>query len=450
MRKTLAYALAVLALGTSPATSQPNNQPASLRSRVVLVTIDGMRPDFYLDERYPCPNLRRLCAEGSYADEVRPVFPSITYANHTSLVTGVPPRQHNILSNTIFQPPASATPGPTRAYNVESQKIKALPLWTRAHRQNLKVTSFSWPVTVGADIDWNVPEVFHVDGVDQETTESLLRQHSTSGLWAEFDRLKLHLPTSYAEWDAWLPQAFGWVWQNKHPDLALLHLLDADLAQHKFGKNSPQTLKAIEGVDRALGQLVEKLDRQDTTLIVSGDHGFCDIWGTLHPNRLFKEKGWLRFGSDNQLKSFDVLAHCNGGSAVIYCYKPELKAQVLALLEQAAAGHYRLLSAEEVDSLKAWPTEEPFLCAIAAEPGLALSSDWKKEFLCSNPEGRLSGQHGHLPGNVPAGLVIWGKRCPAQNRLGAVDILEVAPTVCELLGVEHQDLPFSALPITSP
>ena len=72
------------------------------QQRVVVISIDAFRPEFYRGAGWDTPNLHRLAHEGASAERMLSVFPSVTYVNHTSLVTGVRPARHGIMANTVF------------------------------------------------------------------------------------------------------------------------------------------------------------------------------------------------------------------------------------------------------------------------------------------------------------------------------------------------------------
>ncbi|HXB08253.1 MAG TPA: alkaline phosphatase family protein, partial [Puia sp.] len=74
---------------------------------VILITIDGMRPEFYLDPAWPAPNLQHLMQEGAYAIRMRPVFPTVTLPNHTTMITGALPARHGVYYNGPFNPLAT-------------------------------------------------------------------------------------------------------------------------------------------------------------------------------------------------------------------------------------------------------------------------------------------------------------------------------------------------------
>ena len=144
MMVRITFTASVLLLFTwAPALSQH-------AKHVVLISIDGFRPDFYLDESWPAPNLKKLVAEGVCAKAVRTVVPSITYPSHTSLVTGALPARHGIYYNS----PRDATRG---EWYWEERHIKTPTLWDGVKLSGLTSGAVMWPVTVGAPIDYNFP-----------------------------------------------------------------------------------------------------------------------------------------------------------------------------------------------------------------------------------------------------------------------------------------------------
>src|SRR5262249_4383226 len=170
--------------------------PASTR-HLVLISLDGLRPAFYLDDSYPAPALRALLNAGSHARAVTPVFPSITYPGHASIVTGVRPARHGVLFNIIWTPTGDAS----RWYE-EAADLRASALWDVARAAGLTAAAVSWPSTLGARIDWLVPERDYYQRAD---ALSLLRQATTPGL---FERLGVApqpaMFKNVVEWDDFL------------------------------------------------------------------------------------------------------------------------------------------------------------------------------------------------------------------------------------------------------
>src|ERR1700749_1010750 len=83
------------------------NYTFSQAKHVVFITIDGFRPDFYLEDGWKTPNLHALMKDGAYAKGVNSVFPSMTYPSHTTIVTGVQPAKHGVYYNGIYEPTGS-------------------------------------------------------------------------------------------------------------------------------------------------------------------------------------------------------------------------------------------------------------------------------------------------------------------------------------------------------
>src|SRR5689334_4235071 len=120
---------------------------------VIVVTIDGFRPDFYLDSSWHTPHLKQLMHDGTYAYGVNSVLPSITYPSHTTIVTGVQPAKHGVYYNNMFNPSGKSEP-----YWYDTS-IHAPTLWSALHKQGRKVAALLWPVSAGVPVDYNIPDI---------------------------------------------------------------------------------------------------------------------------------------------------------------------------------------------------------------------------------------------------------------------------------------------------
>ena len=127
------------------------------------------------------PNLRTFLNDGAYAAGVKNQLPSVTYPNHTTLITGVSPAVHGISDNTVFDPLQKNLEG---WYWYESD-VKVATLWDAVHDQHKIVDSIDWPVSVGGpSIDYNVPEYWRAKTADDL---KLKRALSTPGLIARLE-----------------------------------------------------------------------------------------------------------------------------------------------------------------------------------------------------------------------------------------------------------------------
>lgn len=430
----LATTLAMSACATGRHTTEmgpPPNQP----KRVVLISIDGLRPEFYLSEQFNTPNLHAIAREGVSASGVRPVFPSQTYPNHATLLTGVLPRKHGIYANRPFS--EKVGPSNDRWYWYASD-VKALTLWQSAKNAGRKVAILRWPSTIGANVDWILPEIFGSPGVDVRRDSKIAFSKGDPAFIARalhhFERDSLD---SVADLDALATGTARMLLESDQPDLVLVHLIQADLEQHNTGRDSEQTRTAVENIDRLIGQIRDALDpSRPTDLLIVGDHGFADYNNLVHLNTLFAKRGWLAV-KEHQITRWTVVADVEGPQAAIYVKKPALRSTVTKLLRANASSYYKVLDRAELNRLGAYPGAA---CAVVANKGYAIASNTSLE----NLEGPLlthekttRGQHGYdsdLP-EMQTGFLAMGPGIAKGRTLGAINILDVAPTVASLLGV---------------
>ena len=186
---------------------------ATAGQRLVLVSVDG------LDQRYlrdcdklnlKIPTLRRLMREGMWADGVIGEVPTITWPEHTTIITGVPPAVHGIERNQLW----------------EYSLIKVKTLWEDLRAQHLTSAAITWPVTVGAPITWNLPEYFEKrQGGAMDL--AAIAKHATPGL---IDEISRQFPTFPQQWVDDRTRTLGALFliEQKHPDLLAVHLVDLD------------------------------------------------------------------------------------------------------------------------------------------------------------------------------------------------------------------------------
>ncbi len=380
---------------------------------VVIVSIDGLRPEFYLDDSWAAPELRALLKAGSHARAAEGVFPTVTYPNHATIVTGVRPARHGVLSNTI--PTAAGTRG--RWYE-EVSDLRASPIWEWARTAGLTTAAVSWPVTAGARIDLLVPER---DYYAQKEPLERLRADSTPGI---FDRLgvtpKAEMFKDVVLWDAFLTETVTAMIRQARPNLLLVHLVQTDYFQHRIGREGAETKAAVARVDAHVGAIRRALaeaglaDR--SVIIVTGDHGGCPEPGD----------GWR------------ATAYIAGGSAAILVQPPRDAATAAAAekaLREAARDAYTIVSRAELDALGALPNAA---FALAAAPGFAMGSGCRGSLIVSGS----GGQHGYLPSHprMPTGFIAAGAGVRAGVALERVRLVDIAPTAARLLGLATPDI----------
>ena len=257
---TLALALAGCATAAKPGASASAPPLAAVVARqpvTILVSIDGFRPD-YLD-RGVTPNLARLVAGGVSA-AMRPSFPSITFPNHWTLVTGLVPDRHGVVGN-LMDDPARPDDHFTMSSDDPFWWNAAEPIWVSAEKAGIRSATMFWP---GANVAWGgVREA----GAKHGAVTGGVRPQD----WAQFNQAITGSQRVATVVD-WMrrPAAI-------RPRLVTLYFDTVDTAGHEFGPDSPQVTEAARGVDAAIGQLVDSLRSlgQPANLVIVADHGMA-------------------------------------------------------------------------------------------------------------------------------------------------------------------------------
>ena len=124
---------------------------------VILISIDGFRPDFYLDSSWKADNIRSLMPTGIYALRVNSVFPSLTYPSHTTIITGVRPVKHGIFYNAPFLLDAKKD-----SIYWKFSSIQSTTLWEILNKNGLKTAAIKWPVSARASVDFIIRDAGRV------------------------------------------------------------------------------------------------------------------------------------------------------------------------------------------------------------------------------------------------------------------------------------------------
>jgi predicted AlkP superfamily pyrophosphatase or phosphodiesterase len=247
-------AVACQAQGIAPVITADHgpNAPGQLsKPYVILVSLDGFRYDYA--KKYHAEHLLALGAEGASAPEgMLPSYPSITFPNHYSIVTGLYPEHHGIVANSFYDPQRKEVYSYHDSRSVgDGTWYGGTPLWVLAEQQGMRSASFFW---VGSEAD--------IQGVR---------------------------PSYYLKFDGSFPnpkrveQVLAWLRlpADQRPHFITLYFSDADSAGHRFGPDSPQVEDAVHELDREIGKLMDGLKeiKLPVDLIVLADHGMVKVDG---------------------------------------------------------------------------------------------------------------------------------------------------------------------------
>lgn len=418
---------------------------------LLMLSIDGLRADFVDDPSVALPALRGLIARGARAQRMTPVFPTVTWPCHTSIVTGVSPARHGVLGNMVFD---RASGRPVEHYGDRTDApVLAPTLWDRLHARGERTASICWPKTRGAAaVADNIPEFYE---------QELFEQYASRPLWTELTQKGLPVHR-YGPWSKshplgpmqdWLTlEAARHVLATRPPRLMLLHFLTLDSFQHDHGVGSPEARWALLQMDALLGRLLETLGElgrlETTTLMVFGDHGFVNVETTHHLNDVLREEGLLEVNGRGEVTRRSAWAAGNGGAAHLYVLDGAPRATVGRLAERfGALPGIDVLGAERFVAMglpEPHPGSMQGDLMLAADDGVFLTGHATPEAAAAAPVYRAA--HGHSP-SLPlmgATLLMAGPGVRVGARLGTVSMLDVAPTAAHLLGV---DLPGAERPV---
>ena len=228
--------------------NRENSEWAMSRDYVIMISIDGFRHDYA--DQFQAHNILKLAEEGLKAEALIPSFPSKTFPNHFTLVTGLLPGNHGLVGNSFFSRSKNAW------YRISNKEAvtdptwySGIPIWTLAEMQGMLSASFFW---VGSEAP--------IEGI---------------------------LPTYLYPYDGSVPNDFrieqvvDWLElpANKRPHMITAYFSLVDDVGHEFGPDTEETKEAVLEIDRLIGQLMDEVSQMSLPvhIILVSDHGMSSI-----------------------------------------------------------------------------------------------------------------------------------------------------------------------------
>lgn len=407
---------------------------------IVLISIDGLKPDYVLDadkHGLKIPNLRRLLREGAHASGVAGVLPTVTYPSHTTMVTGVSPARHGIVANTPFDPFAKNLNG----WYWYSDDIKVPTLWDAAGKAGLTTASVDWPATVGASITYNIVQYWRAENSEDR---KLIRALSTPGLFVAAERDLGTYPDgndySVAA-DARRALFNAYVIEHRKPRFHLCYFGGLDEEEHASGPYSAHTFAALEQLDAAVGTVraaAEKIGGGRAIICIVSDHGFALSDKEVNLNAALREAGLIELNEKGAVKSWRAFAWYSGGSAGIMLRDQsdsDARTKVAEVMNRLAndpsSGVAGVVDRSAAQLLGGFP-DAAFV--VGVRPPYRLGS---KLLGAVTVQARSGGTHGYMPEikEMDSSFFISGPAIPVGRDLGRIDMRDIAPTLAALLGV---------------
>jgi predicted AlkP superfamily pyrophosphatase or phosphodiesterase len=402
--------------------------PATQGPKIVVISLDAFAAASLHEPELPAPTLHALMQRGVYAASMQPINPTITWPNHTAMVTGVDASLHHVLVNGLIVNQRTATPPRIDMGAPKSQLVAVPTVYDAAHQAGLTTAQVDWVAIEGAPgIDWQFAEHPDPDGAIEQ---DLVRQGAVT-----HDQLVHFGEPSQAWRDRIYTRAAIDIIQKHHPNLLLLHLLALDSIEHETGFGNDSGRNTIAFLDDRVKDVIDavraagELDR--TTFIIVSDHGQRSVHQLLHPNVLLKQAG-LQAASATE-PSFCIV---DGGFALVFQqHATAASTKELQSLFAGRPGIRSVLTPAEA-AKEGWPTpaqsdQAPDLLLYAAD-GYAFRDGNTGDYVTPTRE---VGDHGY-PNSDPLmqGIFIAaGFGIRPKGEIPAFPNLDIAPTIAQLL-----------------
>lgn len=404
------------------------------------------------------PNFRALYNKSGVCEHVKSVYPSLTYPAHTSIITGRLPKNHGIINNTLLQPMRK-----TPDWMWQRKRIKSTTLYDEAHKKGMTTAALLWPVTAKSNITWNFPEIFANRPWQNQIVVSVLNGSARYqiDLYKRFGRLlNPNRRTRQPSLDNFVQASLLYTLKKYQPDLTLVHFTDVDTHRHIYGVEHEKVREALKRHDKRLGEIIHTLEetgtKEQTTIVVLGDHYQQDVHTIVYLNYLLKEKGYLKTNG-NKITSYQALAKNCDGSCYIYFhekYKHDtiLTQEMTGLLKKirrdSQYGIKHVFTGEEAGRIGADDT-----CAfmLEAKAGYYFLDEFKvlTQRVEDEKKYKMRAVHGYLPTdeNYETFFMASGYGVSGHKIIPQMTLWDEGVTLAKLLGVHLGEVDGRAMPL---
>lgn len=370
-----------------------NSTEAISKPYVILISADGFRYDYA--EKYKAKNLLKIAENGVSAKALIPSFPTITFPNHWSLITGLYPAHHGLIDNYFYDYKKEKFYAMSSQENAEDGTwYGGTPLWSLAEKQGILSASMMW-VGSASDAGRTRPTYYyhyHEKFSPEEKVEKVID-------W-------LQLP------------------EDRRPHFISLYFPEVDGSGHRFGPESEETEKAVQLVDEAVGSLVEKvrqLGLKNVNFIFVADHGMIKVDGENPieiPAILFDKKRFDFYNAQTLLR-------------VVVKNPEEVKSVYKELTKSKTADYDVFLDKRFPKKLNFGKKDDRFnrigqILLVPKAPKIFLEKGKKTS----------SGKHGYSPYEVPemkATFIASGPAFKQNKKIGEFQNVNVYPIVVDIL-----------------
>lgn len=410
---------------------------------VILISIDGFPAWLWNDPSLQVPNLRKLAAEGASAKAMTVSNPSITWINHTTLVTGVEPRKHGVLFNGLLVRQEGNKPAKIEPWVDKSKLVHVPTLYDIAHQNGLTTAESDWvAVTRPGTITWSFAEL---PEVESPIVKEMVAAGTITPEYIEWMQMgPMRKSVTFLD-NMWTKAAIH-IFKTHRPNLLLYHTLNTDATHHTYGPGTMASHTALAYADKLVGDLVQAVEesglRDRTTFVISTDHGFKKVSKYVYPNVVLKKAG-LAVAFGPTITTADAFCMTQGGMAFVYVSDPSRKAELLPKLKEMFAqteGVERVIDGKDGHTL-GMPTPEENQgmgdLVLYAKDGHAFNNAAAGDAVTAQTT-NYGGTHGFFNGDpeLDGIFIASGRGVKKGVVLERMANLDVAPTMAELMGLK--------------
>lgn len=282
--------LLVLLLASFCAQAQNDGSAAKNGPVVVLITIDGFPARALKDPRLPMPTLQRLIANGTHADAMITINPTVTWPNHTALITGVDASAHHVMANGRIEFPTPGGPAVVKPWMPKGELVNAPTLYEAATEKGVTTGQVDRVAFYGAkDVQWQF-------GEKPEWSSPIVQDLVHQGVLTQEQVERFNNSSPAGRDEIWTDAAID-ILIHHTPNLLLFHLLQTDTLQHEYAPMTSAAYAAYAYADTCLARLVDAaraaglLER--ITFVIASDHGFSSVKHAIRPNTVLAQRGIL-------------------------------------------------------------------------------------------------------------------------------------------------------------
>ncbi len=410
---------------------------------VILISIDGFPAWLWNDPSLQVPNLRKLAAEGASTKAMTVSNPSITWINHTTLVTGVEPRKHGVLFNGLLVRQDGNKPAKIEPWVDKSKLVFVPTLYDIAHQAGLTTAESDWvAVTRPGTITWSFAEL---PELESPVVQEMIAAGTVTPEQIAWMQLGPQRKSVTFLDNMWTKAAIH-IFKTHQPNLLLYHTLNTDATHHNYGPGTMASHTALAYADRLVGDLVQAVEdsglRDRTTFIIATDHGFKKVSTYVNPNVVLKQAG-LATALGPTLTTCDAYCMTQGGMAFVYVNDSARKAELLPKLKEMfaqTAGVERVIEGKDGHTL-GMPTPEENQgmgdLVLYAKPGHAFNNSAAGDAVTA-PTVNYGGTHGFHNGDpeLDGMFIASGRGIKKGVVLERMTNLDVAPTMAKLMNLK--------------